>query len=48
MFPTRYRMTIGSEQQEVIIDNIAVNQTIPDERFNLPADIQALVARTKR
>jgi hypothetical protein len=47
LIPTHYRQTIGTTQEEVTFTDIRVNESIPAERFDPPADIKALVPNAK-
>jgi hypothetical protein len=45
LMPTRSQQRAGSQELSIAVDQVRVNETIPEDRFNLPADVAALLQK---
>jgi len=47
LVPTRSKQKAGGQQLEVSVTSVGVNEAIPPELFNPPADVKALIDKNK-
>ena len=47
LMPTRSKQKAGGQQLEISVTGVGVNEAIPPDLFNPPADVQALVEKGK-
>ena len=47
LMPTRSKQKAGGQELEISVSNVGVNETIPPNLFNPPADVQALIDKAK-
>jgi hypothetical protein len=45
--PSKMTQKAGPQEMVITLDSVEANPKIPQERFNLPAEVQALAAKTK-
>ncbi|MGH9593956.1 MAG: hypothetical protein ACRD5L_12760 [Bryobacteraceae bacterium] len=45
--PAKVTQKAGGQELTILLDTVEANPKIPQERFDLPADVQALVAKAK-
>jgi hypothetical protein len=47
LMPTRSKQKAGGQELEISVSNVGVNEAIPPNIFNPPADVQALIDKAK-
>jgi len=45
--PTRSKQKAGGQELEISVSGVGVNEAIPPDIFNPPADVQALIDKAK-
>jgi len=46
LMPTRSQQRAGSQQLTITVTQVRVNEPLPEDRFNLPAEVAALLAKS--
>ncbi len=47
LMPTRSKQKAGGQELEVSVSNVGVNEALPPDIFNPPADVKALIDKRK-